>query len=222
MGELYDKLEKGWSFVDLEPIKKGEDSIDRKAVPYITTPKAWEQYNNEILYQADKKLREFVTEMRETDPTWATVRNKRKFTLGMLFRILFDREWDSKADAKNVYPLKKLFSYYSTRIQKNYYVGTKQKNKICYNLMANPCKKAPYSLRLRLEWLAEKGEIPNSYNMKMPVDNLTPGHARNKRTDANMEARRERARERYNKYQRERKQRLAEADSVQQTTSTDS
>lgn len=56
----------------------------------------------------------------------------------------------------------------------------------------------PYSLKLRLEWLGEKGDIPTWSNMAVPKDDLEPGHARNYKTEKNMERRREQARARYN------------------------
>lgn len=216
MGELYDKLCKGWSFVDLEPIKKGEDTIDRRAVPYINTSKAWNQYNNPLIYEGDKAIRQFITEMHETNPKWDRKHCDRKFTFGMLYKILFGTEWKTEKGCANIYTLKKLFAYYSTRIQKIYYKDGKQKNKPAYTLMANIEKKPPYSLKLRVEWLVRQGKIPNGYNMKLPKDNLTIGHARNPRTDANMEFRRERARERYNEYKRERK--LNQENNAQQAT----
>lgn len=221
MDSVLDKLKQGgWSMYDEAPIETGSDVIDKAALPYIVKTEAWDQFNNPVVYQTDKLIREFITIMGK-DSYWRRHISSRKYTYGMLFKILFGRDYDRKKDSKNTYVITKLFAYYSTRIQNGYCNnGVIKKNKKAYTLMADVSDKPPYSLKLRLEWLAAKGEIPCWQNMQMPKDNLKPGHARNPKTEANMERRREEARKRYNEYQRRRKE-LIDKVGEQPTTGSD-
>ena len=220
MDSVLDKLkQEGWSLYDEAPIETGGDIIDKAALPYIVKTEAWDQFNNPVVYQTDMLLREFISIMGK-DTYWKRHMMSRKYTYGMLFKILFGRDYDPKKDRKHTYVITKLFAYYSTRIQKEFYKDGKKKNRTAYTIMANVDDKPPYSLKLRLEWLAAKGEIPCWQNMQMPKDNLKAGHARNPKTEANMERRREEARKRYNEYQRRRKELIAE-DGIQQTAGPD-
>lgn len=221
MDSVLDKLKHGgWSLYDEAPIETGGDVIDKAALPYIVKTEAWDQFNNPVVYQTDKLIREFITIMGK-DSYWRRHINPRKYTYGMLFKILFGRDYDPKKDSKHTYVITKLFAYYSTRIQNSYCNNGVTKNKKAYTLMADVSDRPPYSLRLRLEWLADRGEIPSWHNMQMPKDNLKPGHARNPKTEANMERRREEARKRYNEYQRRRKELINEVGEQPATGSDD-
>jgi len=202
----------GWSLLQEEQIEQG-DFIHRNALPYINDPKAWKQFHNPVLYETEVRLRNFIEEMSH-DNQWRKDKYKRTYTFKMLFELLYGREYDGSKgkDCKYVYVLTKLFAYYSTSIKKDYYDRErgKARNKTCYVLSTKGHEKPPYSLKLRLEWLEAKGELPNFSNMKLPKDDLKPGHARNPKTEANKERRRQLARERYNEYQRQRKQRITE------------
>ena len=44
-------------------IEPGNDYIEIQAVPYISDPKAWEQYSNDALYDAEMRLRKWLEEM---------------------------------------------------------------------------------------------------------------------------------------------------------------
>ena len=206
MDSVLEKLKNGgWSLYDEEPIETGNDVIDKAALPYIVKTEAWNQFNNPVVYQTDMLLREFISVMGK-DQYWRRHTLSRKYTYGMLFKLLFGRDYDPKKDSKHTYVITKLFAYYSTRIQNDCYKDGKKKTKTAYTIMANVDDKPPYSLKLRLEWLAARGDVPCWQNMQMPKDNLKPGHARNPKTEANMERRREEARKRYNEYQRRRKE----------------
>ena len=211
------------------PIEKGDKEIDRTILPYISDPLAWKNYENRMLYDAEIELRKFIIQQREI-PKWRNTVAPRRYTFKMLFEILFHREYDPHTDMKSSYMLKKLFAYYSTKITKSFTDGNLtngqkgyHKSTRGYHLSAkDPTDKRPYSLRLRIEWLAERGQVPTAANMKLCKDNLEPGHARSKKTEENIERRRKAARERYRIYQQNRKRALEEENNERSSSGTDS
>lgn len=175
-------------------------------IPYISTPDRWEQYTDPFIYEADKAVREWIDKMCE-NKSWVngTGRNRR-YTLSMIYEQAFGKKWTNECN-KFVNKLSSIARYYSSKIQKNSSINGKNYSKNTYTISPNRYHKhPPYSLKLRLEWFADHGIMPNNQNMALPKDDLKPGHARNPRTDANMEKRREQARERYNeRYNRNRR-----------------
>lgn len=210
------------------PIERGDKEIDRSILPYISDPLAWKNYENRMLYDAEVELRKFIVQQREI-PKWRNTVAPRRYTFKMLFEILFHREFDPHTDMKSNYMLKKLFAYYSTKITNSYTdsncgVGEKGYHKSLkgYHLSSkDPTEKRPYSLRLRIEWLAERGKVPSAANMKLCKDNLEPGHARSKKTEENIERRRKAARERYRIYQQNRKRAIEEENDKRQASGAD-
>lgn len=211
------------------PIERGDKDIDRTILPYISDPLAWKNYENRQLYDAEIELRKFIIQQREI-PKWRNTVAPRRYTFKMLFEILFHREYDQHTDMKSMYMLKKLFAYYSTKITNSFTDGNLKngqkgyhKNTKAYHLSAkDPTDKRPYSLRLRIEWLAERGQVPTAANMKLCKDDLEPGHARSKKTEENIERRRKAARERYRVYQQDRKRALEEKDDERSSSGADS
>ena len=185
---------------------KPEPVIDPKVMPWITDHRAWEQYQNNDVYEVDCLIRGWV-EACSKNSEWARSYKKRRYTMGMVIEQVYGRKWDASVDSKKTSIFKKVLSYYSSRIQKETYIKGKKVRKTVYTISPGRLKKPPYSLRLRLEWLAERGEIPSVWNMKLPEDDLTPGHARNPKTDANMARRRRKAQDIYNaRYNRKKKE----------------
>lgn len=176
---------------------------------YLGKPDKWKNYTDMILYEAELLLRKFF-ELKQSDKNWTcSAAYYRRNTLGMIYVELYGEPVNNrdKLCQKRMRRLSNLLAYYSTRIQKEGSVRGKKTNKKIYTLSLKRYEKLPpYSLRLRIEWLAEQGKVPCWQNMKLPKDDLKPGHARNPKTDENMEKRRERAKERHNeKYNRHRK-----------------
>lgn len=211
------------------PIERGDWDVNRTLLPYISDPLAWKNYENRMLYDAEVELRRFITQQREI-PKWRNTIAPRRYTFKMLFEILFHRAYDPHTDMKSSYMLKKLFAYYSTKVTKSFTDGSLingqkgyHKSTRGYHISSkDPNEKRPYSLRLRVEWLAERGKVPTAANMKLCKDDLKPGHARSKKTEANIERRREAARERYRVYQQDRKRALAEKNDERQAAGADS
>jgi len=192
----------GFDLEQSEKIKEGDEFIDYQILPYISDRRSWEQYGNEVLYDAEKRLRVWLQEMSQS----ATFRNKRgarTYKFSQVFRILYGRPYDSKIDGRYSTMLSRLFRYYCTRTSKNYYDKEtgKTQSKTSFVFAVSRLKKPPYSLRLRLEWLAERGVLPSAANMKLPKD-IEIGECRNPNTEANRAKQREAGRERYNEYQR--------------------
>ena len=188
-----------WVF-DLEdlPEKIEVPNQPNMATGYLALPGRWENYSDEILYDIEKRLREFLVS-KEEDPHWKWARTTyRKFTVGMMYEILYGRKWDPTRDGKYAIRMARIMSHYSSRIQKEGIIRGKKMTKTIYTLsLSRLHKAAPYSLRLRIEWLADRGELPTVSNMGVPCSSLQPGHARNPRTEENMQRRREQAKARY-------------------------
>lgn len=197
---------KGWDLANPTDIPEvGNNYIDTDAVPYINTDEAWNQYTDEALYDLDKRMRSWMEKMSE-NKTWVRSAKSRRYTYKQLFEVLYQRPYTNK-DAKYTGRFSKVFAYYSSRIQNAYW--SKEKGRAVakknYTIAPGRLKKPPYSLRLRMEWLSEQGRLPNHSNMQLPSDNLTAGHARNPRTEANMRKRSEEKKRQYNERYSDRK-----------------
>lgn len=202
--------EQGFDLSGEEKIETGDDFISNAVLPYIVDKKAWDNYTDDVIYDADKRIRAWMEEMSK-DSKWVHSTKLRRYRYTQLFRILYGREYDTKKDAGYTYKLRRVFAYYSTSIR----TAAKDDDgkwvaKPAFVISSSRLKNPPYSLRLRFEKFADEGIIPDSYNMAVPKDNLATGHARNPKTDAAMQKRREQKRERYNEYQRARNSRLSE------------
>lgn len=190
-----------WSFRLDGAEKMPEEDKPRcmiEMLPYVSSPEKWEQYCDEFVYEADKAVRAWIEKMMD-NPSWKQPNPRnRRYTAGMIFEQAFGRKW---TDSDNKYGTRwsKILQYYSSKIQKEASINGKKYTKNVYTISVSRFKRvAPFSLKLRLEWMANRGILPNNSNMRLPRDTLKPGHARNKRTDANMERRRQQARDRFN------------------------
>ena len=187
----------GWVLGGTKP-KLDASPIPSNLALYISDPEAWKQYADKDLYCLEVLLREWIKEM-STVKSWKNNARNRRYTMKMIWPLLFGREYDSKRDAKYVNKLSKLLAYYSTRVQKQATINGKSYQKTVYALSPKRLEKLPYSLKLRFEYLCEQGIVPNKENMKMPKD-LKPGHARNPRTEENMRLAHEEGLRRYNEW----------------------
>jgi len=181
-------------------IKTEPRLIRNEVIPFINDPKAWDQYHNETLYQAEVALREWMTEMSK-DKKWAGYHRNRRYIFSQLFEILFGRPYEN-SDARYIRQLTDLFAYYSTKIQTGFWDRERQKtrSKTLYTLSPNRLHRPPYGLKLRMEYFAENGVTMTEGNMRLYGRDLRPGHARNPRTNAKMEKRSEQKREAMREY----------------------
>jgi hypothetical protein len=198
---------KGFDLAGAEPIETHEQWFDPKVVPTILEDDAWDQYCDKALYQLEKALRAFIADA-ELNPDWKKNHYNRRFRAGQMFTALFNRQATTKDNAYTQ-KLHKLMAYYSTRIQKSAHDNQRGMTirQPHYTLSVNALKKPPYGLKLRSEWLIERGEMPRKGNMKPIPDEklLKPGHSTNPKTDANMQRRSRLAKDKYNEYQQNRK-----------------
>lgn len=186
---------------DPKPPRKIADMVPEWAQPMLTRPDAWENYSDDLVYETDKRIREWIEKMRNT---WSRRGLDRRYTFRQLVQILgIEDEVDTR---KNYAIVSRVFAYYSTKIQKQATVDGKKKKNV-YTISVARLKRAPYSLRLRMEAMMDNGD-PRS--LRLPKDDLEMNHARNKRTEANMRRRSEEARRRHREYQAERRERLGE------------
>lgn len=174
-----------------------KENLPKWAVPYLSSEKAWDNYSDPLVYEVDKRLRAWIKEMR---PVWRTKRGRgldRRFQFATLMEII-GIEIDSEV-TRNRAKIARIFAYYSSKIQKQTKINGK-KAKGVYTISPTRVDRQPYSLRLRMEEFVDKENI-SGRQMQLPHDDLKPGHARNPRTDANMQARSEEQRRRFNEYQ---------------------
>ena len=189
----------GWVFSFADPVEKPElPSGPNMATNYLAGAGKWENYSDLMLYDAECRLRDFFESKRDDKQFNSPKGTYRKFTVKMMFEILYGKPYTS-SDQKIANRLSTLMAYYSTKIQKEGTIRGKRHKKKVYTLSFKRYSMVkPYSLRLRLEWLGQRGELPTWRNMMLPKDDLDAGHARNPKTDRNMEKRRERAKRIYN------------------------
>lgn len=186
------------------PVHDPIDPQGPKVASYLEGPGKWENYSDDKLYEVESLVRKFF-ESKETDEQW--IKDKRgywkRYTCGMMFEQIYGRKFSNNSnhdDQLRMRRLVKVMTYYSTKIQKEGSIRGKKVTKKIYTLSPKLYKtRPPYCLKLRLQWLAEKGELPCWQNMKLPKDYLKAGQARNPKTNENMRKRREKARELYNK-----------------------
>lgn len=183
-----------WSFCFDDPVEV-KLGTDPEILPYISSPEAWRQYNDDRVYEADKLTREWIAVLSKSNK-WKASKGMRRYTFSMIFGQIMGRPYDCKRDAKMTNAFSRVFAYYSSRVQKQGVIAGKAYTKTIYTISPARLRKPPYSLRLRLEWMADQGMIPDSRNMALPKD-LKPGHARNPKTEENMRRRREEGRKRY-------------------------
>jgi len=177
---------------------------------YLEGPGKWENYTDNYIYELESLLRKWF-EARIDSDEWRSDKRGfyRRYTCKLMFEQLYGRLPDPKDhdDRTKIRRMPKLLAYYSSKIQKGGSIRGKNYSKTIYTLSPRLYRnRPPYNLKLRLEWLSENGKMPTWYNMKLPKDDLKPGHARNKRSEENMRLRSERAKQRFNeRYNRNRK-----------------
>lgn len=191
---------------DIRPSELG----DRKMVvgpvaTWLADPEVWRNYENDRLYEADKRFREWVEEMRK-DPKWRAPNTKmRRYTFSKLFYLVTGERYEQGKHSMWVIPFSKVFRNYSTRIMRAGTVDGKFRSKTIYVISAAALDRPPLSVRLRIPWLMEHNIAIDERTMKNPDRKLLrPGHATNPRTDANMQRRSEEAKRRYNERYRDR------------------
>lgn len=190
----------GFCLEDDEPELNLTDMMPKWAQPILTAPPYWENYSDELVYQADKRIREWIETMK---PTWKKQsRFKRRYPFKDLAQILgIDKEVYQK---KNFNKISKVFAYYSTKYAKEAKINGIHKKNV-YTISPARLKLQPYSLKLRLEQMEGEGTWRN---FQLPKDDLEKGHARFPRTEANMQKRSEEAKRKYNEYQQKRRAEL--------------
>ena len=202
----------GWVFkLDSEPEVPNlpvHDPFQRQDVmiaSYLDDPDKWKNYSDDVLFELETLLREFMKQKLD-DPDWKKTKYRR-YTCGLMFEQLYGRTASQRNhdDAVRMRRLPKLMAYYSTRVQKEAYIRGKRYVKSVYTLSLDRYRrKPPYSLKIRIKWLAEQGKTPTWHNMMLPKDDLKAGHARNPKTEENMRIRREHAKKLYNERYKDR------------------
>lgn len=184
----------------------GNPIVGRLAA-FLSDPELFDMYEDEQIAVAERALRSWIEEMAKT-PEWRRSNSKmRKYRYSTLIRLVTGRPYDQKRDGKWQRMWTTLFKYYSSRVQKSgSEADGKWSGKTIYVISPKRLQRPPYSLRLRVEWLKENGVELNSRNMYGPQrDLIDVGHARNPRTERNMQERCRKAREAYRERYSDRK-----------------
>ncbi len=186
----------GWSFEEDKPVFESKRStIPYEAMPWLNDPEMMAKYEDPYIYDMEVKLREWIAEMSKIS-AWKNNIKARRYTFGMLWKLVYGEDYDQKKHAKHIRRGINLFSHYSSRVQKAGSFNGKTRFKTTYVISPKRADCRPYGLKLRVEWLLENGYQLRADNMGEP-ERLMPGHARSPRTEANMERRREVGREKY-------------------------
>lgn len=181
---------------DVKEFKEDFD-VPRWAAPYLSTTKAWDNYSDELVYEVDKRMRKWL---KENKSRWTKRKaTDRRFTMAEILKLI---GLDVDPRGKNLIRVKHVIAYYSTKIQKRLIINGVRK-KTVYTVSPRRLERQPYSLKLRIELMGD--EEGTWRELRVPKDNLEPGHARNPRTEANMRRREEIGRKNWNEYQRKRK-----------------
>ena len=163
------------------------DMLPGWALPILTTPDRWENYSNELIYETDKRIRTWIKAMKGT---WKSRRgDDRRYSRKDLIEILGLQDAIKNAHDDKI--VSRIFAYYSTKIADRTSIRGRKVKK-AYTISPARLKRSPYSLKLRLEELEGEGHWAN---FRLPKDDLEVGHARNPRTEANIERRKQRGRE---------------------------
>lgn len=203
MTTIDDFLERGLSLEE-EPERidaKGLKPLSLDAVSFLADQKSWDQYMDLLLYDTDKLVRKTIIELSKTK-LWQKSWKYRRYTTGMIFEAIYGRKANNKTDGKVVVRMARILSAYASTKKKSGSINDKHTNKPVYFLPKRLDEVPPYSLKLRFEWLLEQGKMPSAHNMK-PSEGLKAGHAKNPRTEANIQKRSEEGKLRSAEYKRQ-------------------
>ena len=159
----------------------------------LTTPEEWNNFNDDDAVDFERRLRAFLKYMSE-HPKYRGAQ-ARRFSYSQIYQRLYGVEPHAPNSWRHN-TFREIVSYYSSRKMGDTTIKGKRHKRI-YVLSYSRLKKRPWCLRLRMEWYREHGEEIEPGMLRLIHKKLEWGHARNPRTDANMEARREQARQRY-------------------------
>lgn len=196
-----------WEFnlADPEPPKIHNDTYEM--APILGTAEQWNNYTNQILYDWEVLVRQWILRHAENHK-WASYSKNRRYTMKMVIEEITGEEYDQAKFAKVTPVLRKILEFYSTKVAKSGSINGKNYTKTIYTVSQKRVKsQKPISLKLRLEMFKEQGIIPTVNNMQLHSKRayLKPGQARNPRTQATIDKRRAAAKERYNERYRNRK-----------------
>jgi len=196
----------GWVFnlEDPEPPAVNTDTME--LAPILGTAAQWENYSDPLLYSWEKRVRDWICQHAK-NAQWARSAKNRRYTMRMVIEEITGEEYDQKKFAKDVPVLRKILEYYSTKTMNGSYINGKKYSKTVYCLSHRRVQKQrPFSLKLRLEQMAEEGLVPTPGTMKLPSEKMfcKPGQAKNPRTQATMDRRSAEGKARYNERYRDR------------------
>lgn len=185
-------------------VKTLDAAGDRIVELMKTTPESWKNYTDPFLYEYEKDLRAWFAVQLKENPAFTARKNAkyRKYTLSMMMQELYGRPYTRELDGKLRLRMHKVLQHYSSKVTKSYTApdGT-HKNTAAYTFSIKRIQEQPpYSMKLRLEYLQERGQIPTKQNMLLHTEELKPGHARSKKTEAHLQARVQRGKENWNRY----------------------
>lgn len=204
MSDITDPFASGKFQLKEDPIKLGDNLIPDEVMPFMVG-KVWDQWCDEVIYDADKRMRKWLRLMGK-NKVWRKSKMDRTYMFGELFELLYGRPYDASkgGDTKHAKKLQKMFAYYCTSIKPSCYHRRKKKwvNRKGYVIAVQGVNRPAYSIRLRVEEYMEQGKALNWHAIQLPKDDLKVGHSRDPRTEKNMQWRRELQRERYREYKR--------------------
>lgn len=186
-----------------EPEHLPETSSTNWAIGFlINNEEAWKNYHDELSYQFEKDVRNWIAYMVQAYPKWGRSAKLRKYKLSMLVKAIWNIDYSVKEHRKYQTRWIDIFRYYSSRITRTWYDPKtgKTRDRTCYCISPARLKRPPLNIKLRIEWMREQGIEPTYRNTDLIKDDLRRGHARNPKVEANCMKRSERGKKIWEDY----------------------
>lgn len=190
MVDIFNAYREGLDIIDMsgKTKYKVKDYNKEPSKPvFICSKKEWNNYSNEYVYILEKQFREWFRWKLENDERFVKNWRARVYQYKNIITEVLGREYDQKIDQKYDYVGTRVIANYCDRLTKSVWSDEKKKwiNKTGYHLSISRFKKArPFSLRVQEEELLEKGEIPDSENVKLVNVSIQEKYNNNKKRPA--------------------------------------
>ena len=104
MSDITDPFENGKFQLKEDPIRLGDNLIPDEVMPFMVG-KTWEQWCDEVIYDADKRMRKWLRLMGK-NKTWRKSKMDRTYMFGELFELLYGRPYDASKGGDTKYAKK--------------------------------------------------------------------------------------------------------------------
>ena len=75
--DINEFFEHGFCYDEPSKIEVGDDFIDNDALPFLVSKEAWTNYTDDVIYDVDKRMRTWLSEMCENEQWTKSYRARR-------------------------------------------------------------------------------------------------------------------------------------------------